>query len=422
MSRDSTAREWLLGAVVAGIASLFALYASEGLLRLLRPDPAATAMRAAARRGQPYDERTRDEVLLDLRAKGVDAVTRTVPAALLEERPDGTVHSRLTRGGEEFLPLAGISRKTVVLCNETGRFAVYESDERGFRNPLGLWNGAPADAVLIGDSFTEGECVAPGEDLGSLLRARLPRTLNLGVGGHGPLLELGVLREYARSVRPAEVLWFYFENDLWWFDLGKQGRAPLLLRYLDPEFSQGLAALQPEIDALLVELAEDAEHEAAESSPVQMLRRQRGSPLHRVVGVLTLRTLRTTLSGLLRPPPSPVGDEPPNYALFSRVLERARDDAAAWGGRLTFVYLPGVWNFDRGFLSARTPANPLREHVLEIADALGLNVIDMQPVLAGHAEPLSLYSYPGTSVIGPPHLNAAGYAAVAAEVLRRLPR
>jgi hypothetical protein len=62
---------------------------------------------------------------------------------------------------------------------------------------------------------------------------------------------LATLKEYAESLRPKVVLWFYFEgNDL--KDLSNERRSPLLSRYLEPnEFSQRLSSRQDEIDRAL---------------------------------------------------------------------------------------------------------------------------------------------------------------------------
>jgi len=418
-ARPSERPAWLLGALAAALATFFALFVGELALRWLRPDPAAAALRAAEHRGEPVDPRSRAEVVNDLRSQGVDAVSRTVPAALLVEQPDGSLRSTLVGSDGELLPLAGISRKTVVLCNETGAFAIHRSDEHGFRNPEGLWARAPLDALLIGDSFTVGECVGPGQDLGSLLRVQLPATVNLGMSGNDPLLELATLREYGPWLRPRRVLWFYFENDLWWFDLGKQARAPLLMRYLEPGFSQRLRARQPEIDAALAELETTGADPVPEPSPIEKLEQLTPGPFGRLWSWLSLRKLRSAFGSLRAGFASPAQGADPDFELFTRILAEARDQTASWGGQLVFVYLPGVWNFDRGLLSAAAD-DPVRARVLEIAGSLGLRVVDLQPVLGAHEAPLSLYSYPGTSVIGPPHLNADGYRVVAAEVLEQL--
>ncbi len=86
----------------------------------------------------------------------------------------------------------------------------------------------------------------------SAIRRRHPGTLNLGIGGNGPLVMLATIREYAQIVKPKVVLWFYFEgNDL--ADLGNERKNPVLSQYLtNNEFSQGLFNRQAEIDRALV--------------------------------------------------------------------------------------------------------------------------------------------------------------------------
>jgi hypothetical protein len=94
--------------------------------------------------------------------------------------------------------------------------------------------------------------VGPGDNFISLIREQYPRTLNLGIERrNGHLVMLATLKEYAESVRPKVVLWFYFEgNDL--RDLSDERRGPLLSRYLvSNQFSQHLSSRQDEIDRAL---------------------------------------------------------------------------------------------------------------------------------------------------------------------------
>lgn len=394
------------------------LYAGELALRLTAPDPGLRAIEQAAAAGRPFDSRTRREVVADLNTRGRDAVPRLVPSGLLQEGPQGEMHSRLTLDGTpasaELLPLAGISRHTTVLCNETGEWAVYDSDEHGFRNPAGIWRRVPAELVLLGDSFTIGECVQPGRNVADRLRERHPRTVNLGYSGNSPLLELAALVEYGPSLRPRTVLWLYFENDLSWFDLGQSRRTPLLMRYLEPGPHQDLLSLQPAIDRRLEELLGSSVAQPDDHGPVTRLADRKPDPGQRLLDFATLRTLRRRFAGLrgaVRP-----RREPPDYALFTRVLERARQVTAGWGGELVLVYLPGVWNFDP---HSRGPAfaDPEgRERLREIARSLDLRFVDVQEAVARHEDPLSLYSYRGDSILGSPHMNGDGYALVAATV------
>src|SRR5262249_20271049 len=107
----------------------------------------------------------------------------------------------------------------------------------------------PFDVVVVGDSFVNGACVEPGEDIASHIRRRYRLTVGLGMGGNGPLIELASMREYVPALRPKLVLWFYYDNDL--DDLEKELRDPLLRQYLDPEYTQNLLTLQDEVDAFL---------------------------------------------------------------------------------------------------------------------------------------------------------------------------
>lgn len=405
------------GCLVAGAI----LYAGELALRVTRPDPALAAIEAAAAAGRPWDPRTRREVVEDLRAKGVQAVPRIVPAGLLEEEVPGELRSRLSLEGRELLPLAGISRRTTVLCNETGSWAVFESDEHGFRNPPGSWpdaaTAAPVELLLLGDSFTMGECVAPGDNVAERLRARLPRTLDLGYSGNSPLLELATLVEYGPILRPRIVLWLYFENDLSWFDLGRSSRSPLLMRYLEPGFQQGLASLQPQIDGLLEELLAARPEEPGRDGPWARLEELESA---RSLGdFLRLEQLRRRL-GALRGARG-VPREPPDYALFTRILERAAAITAGWNGRLALVYLPGVWNFDPHASGPRFADPKARERLRGIAGSLGLPFVDVHGAFEADPDPLGLYSYRGESRVGSPHMNARGYALVAHTIESSLP-
>src|SRR5690606_10061137 len=148
-----------------------------------------------------------------------------------------------------------LSGRTNVFCNEDGTWGIYETDELGFNNPRGTFSAKKIDVVAIGDSFAQGACVGAGEDISSQLRIlREGETIvNLGAYGSGPLLELAILKEYARPLRPRAVLWMFFEhNDLTERGVLSEVTSPTLMRYLEePGFSQGLFRRQPEIDSLL---------------------------------------------------------------------------------------------------------------------------------------------------------------------------
>ncbi|HKY09990.1 MAG TPA: hypothetical protein VJQ55_17210, partial [Candidatus Binatia bacterium] len=155
-----------VSAAVLWSSTVVSLYALEILLAFWPLLPGNTSdvspnerRQLAARFGVTFDARAAIEVLSAMQARGVDAVPAVSPAVLLEEQAGGFLKSAIRSDGTEVLPLAGVSNKATVLCNETGTYVVYPSDEHGFHNPRGLWRSGRIDVAVVGDSFVHGFCV-----------------------------------------------------------------------------------------------------------------------------------------------------------------------------------------------------------------------------------------------------------------------
>ena len=198
----------------------------------------------ARRLGLPYDDRQRVEVVRDLRSAGQDAWPVPFPIYLLGHAD--------TQG---LLPLGGVSGVPTVLFNEVGSYVTYRSDERGFRNPPGMWSVDGLQLAAVGDSYTQGMCVKDHESAIDLIRVAYPRTLNLGMSGDGPLLELATLKEYLPELRPPRVLWFYFEGNDLVLDLDMERKSRSLTAYLKPGHRQNL--LDPAVTQTGIAVAQD---------------------------------------------------------------------------------------------------------------------------------------------------------------------
>jgi hypothetical protein len=95
-----------------------------------------------------------------------------------------------------------------------------------------------------------GACVPSDKNFVALIRQQWPATLNLGSNSIGPLFELAIRKEYAYFLKPHGVLWCYFEgNDL--ENLRTEKDSPLLMRYVEHDFIQGLLTSQTDIDQAL---------------------------------------------------------------------------------------------------------------------------------------------------------------------------
>jgi hypothetical protein len=373
----------------------------------------------AKRLGVAFDTRSKLEVAAALRQNGIQAYPTSDPREFVENQPDGSLKSTLTIG-TEVLPLGWISNRVSILCNESGDYILYESDERGFNNPRGLGTTREIQIVALGDSYVHGHCVPSDRNFVAQIRQQYPATLNLGLGGHGPLYMLATLKEYAGGIRPRVVLWFYYEgNDL--SDLGRERNMPLLLRYLEAGFTQGLSSRQADIDRALMTYVEGLRNTNRLSrrlAEITKVFRDPGDVPELIGEIVKLSHLRQRL-GLIydrdqdslpqeyRPTPQSEIE----LALFGRVLHQAMEYVSAWGGTMYFVYLPHWHRYARPQTADRR-----RDRVLQTARALGLEVIDIHAeVFQAQADPLALFPFRLHS-----HYNETGHRLVADAVLQSL--
>jgi hypothetical protein len=337
---------------------------------------------------------------------GTPAYPSIEPVRLVWARAPNTP-SALTVDGVPTLPLATRARSRLVSCRDEpdGAWRVYETDEHGFVNPAGAWSRAPVSLAAVGDSFTAGSCVPVESSMVAGLRDRFPDAVNLGVPGSGPLLMLAVVREYLPALRPREVLWCHFAgNDL--LDLRRERDHPLLRRYLEDGFSQGLLQRQEAIDRALDEYVERDLRPAFERAA-----RSRSSAMD----ALALRGLRSRV-GLVFAEPYASAPTDEEYALFAAILERARRTVAGWGGTLRFVYLPA--DEPRSHLARAAEAAVeagARARTLALVGGLSIPVIDVGAAFAARPDADALFACREC------HYTVAGYRVAADAILAALP-
>ncbi len=355
-----------------------------------------------------FDRRDKLQVIADLEREGRTAYPAVVPHAVLTwDNPDSMKTLRaLSIDGEETLPLGGVADVLTVFCNESGEYVTYQSGERGFHNPPGLWTDDRPAVVAVGDSFTHGACVPAGDSFVGVIRARHPRTINLGMDSNGPLLMLASLKEYGARVRPKTVLWFYFEgNDL--KDLEHERHSPLLRQYLTGGYTQSLWDRQDKLDqALKTYIEQTRQGLGAQIGLEETIK------LHHVRQIVTRWLAGRQEVDAQRASQlhfsAEVTDE--EMKQFRDVLVEATTTVHGWGGQLHFVYLPEWARYAKPEV-----ANTNRERVLQLVSELKLPLIDLHPVFAGHPDPVGLFPFRRNS-----HYNVAGHRLVGEAVLRAL--
>ena len=382
------------------------LYSAQ-LIALVLTDPerpALQAMEKAAKQDNlPFDGRTRVQVITDLRRRGVAAYPPFYPLLLLD--------SPLRIGGKPTIALGSMSNAFTVCCNESGPYLTYTTDEHGFPNPTGSWSHSPIDLGVIGSSQVVGESVPPADGLPALLRARYPHAVAIAAGGNGPLLELAGIREYLPALKPKRVLWVFSESHSPQF-LEMESRSPLLLRYLDPTYRQGLIEMQ---EALNQEVA----HYFADGIQSELIAE---SWITSAKKLLKLETIHKLMYFFVDARTAKSNSFQFNLKLYGQLLHEGKSEIGAWGGTLTLVYWPdssryaGICNYTPGL---RSLYDRTHDSVLHVAEELGIPVIDLSRAFpdlpASEAAQNAVYFYPY-----PAHFRPAGYHHAAEAILSAL--
>ena len=193
-------------------------------------------LNAAKKLNIPYDERHFTQFIEDEMQKG-EKVTQSLSSQYFVAK------NMNKHWHKNYFHPGGVSRIRTVMSNENGYFAEFFSDRYGFNNPDGIWDkinrGEVIDAILVGDSFTQGYSVKQYQSIAGILRSRGLSVLNLGRGGNGPLSNLAAFMEYGAHVKARFVIYIHFNgNDL--SDLSWE-QPTILSNYLNKSnFSQNL--------------------------------------------------------------------------------------------------------------------------------------------------------------------------------------
>lgn len=349
----------------------------------------------------PSDRRSRLEAIADLRNQSTNWFP-TVP-------PKTFFNQHLLVNGTPTLPIAGVANAQVLGCNELGFYNHFDSDRYGFNNPDSAWDARLVDLVLVGDSFIQGDCVKQPDTIAGRMRASGITVVNLGGGGNGPLIELAALRELLPQIRARHVLWvFYAGNDLQ--NLGRELSDTILVRYLQPDFTQDLAGRSAALDAVLRSYVLERFSERLAGQPTVL------PNIRRLVWKLRHQTRsEDPVDGGTAESSDVLVDR---VEQLRRILRLAQQEAAQAGGQLIFVYLPNSDELpiDGGSKERASWALERRIAVLTAVGSLGIPIIDVTKDLAAAEDPAVWYPFANSNW----HFAPNGYHRVAATILEQL--
>ncbi|MDA7806060.1 hypothetical protein N8963_02100 [Candidatus Pelagibacter sp.] len=325
-----------------------------------------------------FDKRTKYQIYNDLKKKDKNITISLTPGLLKFEE-------------KQILHLSGISNSKTIDCNESGYYSIYQSDRYGFNNPDKEWDQNEVDYLLVGDSFIQGNCVNPPNDISSVLRKLSNKpVVNIAYKAMGPLFEYSSLREYS-NIKVKKILWFYYEgNDL--HNLSEELTNEILVKYLlESNFSQDLKRKQKIIDNILIKNIKYEEKKYEFKSIF--------------FNFLKFTKLRDFL--LKETSKSVIDIENPNPILeFGQIMNLTKELAISKNSQLFFIYLPEYKRFNS------TYSNKNYYLIREIVENLGIPFIDInKEVFEKEKNPLSLFPFEIEN-----HYNILGYRKVSEAV------
>ena len=180
-----------------------------------------------------YDTRTKRQVADDINVNG------------------GKAHPafRVFKEDIGLTPLAYTPNTLIISKNEYGQHHKFLSDRHGFNNSDNSWDNK-VDYLFVGDSFTEGCCLPDNNHFINIFNELVGNSLNLGISGNGPIINLGIIKEYAQKLNPKKIIWIHYEgNDL--RDMDYYKKIKKFDKYLLKDYSQNLFEKNKEIEILL---------------------------------------------------------------------------------------------------------------------------------------------------------------------------
>lgn len=344
---------------------------------------------AALREGVKWDKRNKYEVIEDFRKKNITAYPTAFFSALVSKRNFFADNFELKLEG--LFPLSGIANVETVLCNEAGEWITYMADRYGFNNDDQVYEEDGEIVLIVGDSFAQGTCVPRKDNIASDLNDRGYRTISLGTGGNGPLIELATLKEYGPTLNPKIILWMYFEgNDF--VDLLAEHNFLPLRKYMD-RYSQNLMMRQAEIDQFWIELfGKTVEYRKNESDGYAFWTNRKIDISGLMKRIVTLYNIRKRI-GLSRGSYVIQAAKETSYEknekIFREVMKAAKEKAKELKSELYFVYLPSMDSIQ----DPKRQLVPSSKKVREIVSELEIPLIDFYERLSNVPDPKGYFPY-----------------------------
>jgi hypothetical protein len=313
----------------------------------------------------------------DEKKKGNDLSLLITPYRMIQS--EGIKNFSWKEGSDKpkrIYPLAGVSNKLTIGGAETGEYNVYLSDRYGFNNPDSEWD-EKGHIILIGDSAVHAAYI-PWEDgwAGNIKKLTNKPTLALGIGNNGPLLDLAILKEYAKKVKPKIIFWVYVEeNDL--VEVKEEIKSKILSQYLNKNFTQNLLENQSLIEEnynlfLNYKINEKENNNKSVGNAFSVDNKKD----YNLISFIKLINLRQFLfNDAMQMIKGSITKK--DLSNFKKILQEAKDTTKSFNSKFFFVYLPATTRYIDSYEYILKDNGYYRDEVLKIVKELEIPIIDL---------------------------------------------
>lgn len=302
----------------------------------------------------------------------------------------------------KLIPLKGPinSNSLGQYSNENGNYKIYKNDKYGFRNDNKIYDKKIVN-LIIGDSFAEGLPLEQSKNVSSILIDKFDlNTANYGVAGTSLISYYAVFKEYAKQIKPNNVIVFYYEgNDFLMLNSEKNS---FLSKYLKENFTQNLIKKNYEVNKSLKILENYTQNLYNVSTNQEFQKEKKLFNKERMIDFLEIQNLRSILNIDLSAP-----DYSMETNLFKKIIRNINEQTQEWGGELIFVYIPSWGRYNDNYKFEGNNAKyifNLKNSLINYLKKSSIKYIDLDKEFIKSNNPSKYYNF---DFYG--HLNDEGY-------------
>lgn len=302
----------------------------------------------------------------------------------------------------KLIPLKGPinSNSLGQYSNENGNYKIYKNDKYGFRNDNKIYDKKIVN-LIIGDSFAEGLPLEQSKNVSSILIDKFDlNTANYGVAGTSLISYYAVFKEYAKQIKPNNVIVFYYEgNDFLMLNSEKNS---FLSKYLKENFTQNLIKKNYEVNKSLKILENYTQNLYNISTNQEFQKEKKLFNKERMIDFLEIQNLRSILNIDLSAP-----DYSMETNLFKKIIRNINEQTQEWGGELIFVYIPSWGRYNDNYKFEGNNAKyifNLKNSLINYLKKSSIKYIDLDKEFIKSNNPSKYYNF---DFYG--HLNDEGY-------------